>query len=38
VAIRDETGDNFDLGYVDSNIKRKLKTRIVITYKISEKK
>lgn len=38
VAIRDESGDNFDLGYVDPSIKSKLKTRIVITYKISEKK
>jgi hypothetical protein len=38
VAIRDESGENFDLGYVDPNIKSKLKTRIVITYKISEKK
>ena len=33
VAIRDESGENFDLGYVDPNIKSKLKTRIVITYK-----
>lgn len=38
VAIRDESGDNFDLGYVDPGIKSKLKTRIVITYKPSEKK
>ena len=38
VAVRDESGDNFDLGYVDPSIKSKLKTRIVITYKISEKK
>jgi hypothetical protein len=37
VAIRDESGENFDLGYVDPNIKSKLKTRIVITYKISRK-
>jgi hypothetical protein len=33
VAIRDESGENFDLGYVDPNIKSKLRTRIVITYK-----
>jgi hypothetical protein len=33
VAIRDESGENFDRGYVDPNIKSKLKTRIVITYK-----
>ena len=38
VAIRDESGENFDLGYVDPNIKSKLKTRIVITYKPSDKK
>ncbi len=33
VAIRDESGDNYDLVYVDSSVKSKLKTRIVITYK-----
>lgn len=38
VAIRDESGENFDLGYVDPNIKSKLKTRIVITYKPSVNK
>ena len=38
VAIRDESGENFDLTYVDPNIKSKLKTRIVITYNPSDKK
>ena len=38
VAIRDESGENFDLGYVDPNIKSKLRTRIVITYKPSVNK
>lgn len=33
VAIRDGSGDNFDLVYVDQNLKNKLKTRIEITYK-----
>ena len=33
VAIRDENGNNFDLGYVDQTLKSKLKTRIQITYK-----
>jgi len=33
VAIRDENGENYDLVYVDPNVKKKLKTRIVITYK-----
>jgi len=33
VAIRDESGDNFDLVYVDQSLKNKLKSRIEITYK-----
>lgn len=33
VAIRDGSGDNFDLVYIDQNLKNKLKTRIEITYK-----
>jgi len=33
VAIRNETGENFDLVYVDVGLKSKLKTRIEITYK-----
>ena len=37
VAIRDESGENFDLIYVDPGVKSKLKTRIVITYKPSDK-
>ena len=33
VAIRDESGENFDLVYVDEGLKNRLKTRIEITYK-----
>jgi len=36
VRIRDESGDNFDLVYVDPNYKKNLKTRIEITYKRSK--
>jgi hypothetical protein len=36
VKIRDERGDNFDLGYVDPNYKKNLKTRIEVTYKPSK--
>ena len=36
VKIRDESGDNYDLVYVDPNYKKNLKTRIEITYKRSE--
>ena len=36
VKIRDESGDNFDLVYVDPNYRKNLKTRIEITYKRSE--
>jgi len=38
VAIRDEDGESFDLIYVDPGVRTKLKTRIVITYKVPEKK
>ena len=38
VAIRDEEGESFDLIYVDPGFRTKLKTRIVITYKMPEKK
>jgi hypothetical protein len=38
VAIRDESGEKFDLVYVDSGVRTKLKTRIVITYKPEVKK
>ena len=38
VAVRDESGENFDLVYVDENLKKKLKSRIEITYKPSNKK
>jgi len=38
VAIRDEDGESFDLIYVDLGVRTKLKTRIVITYKVPEKK
>lgn len=38
VAIRDENGENFDLVHVDSNLKKKLKSRIEITYNPSNKK
>jgi hypothetical protein len=33
VKIRDESGDNYDLVYVDPNYKKNLKTRIEIKYK-----
>lgn len=33
VAIRDEDGNNFDLVYVDENLKSRLRSRIEITYK-----
>ena len=33
VKIRDESGDNYDLVYVDPNYKKNLKTRIEVTYK-----
>ena len=33
VAIRDESGENFDLVYVDESLKSRLKSRIEITYK-----
>ena len=33
VAIRDENGENFDLVYVDENLKSRLRSRIEITYK-----
>ena len=33
VKIRDESGNNFDLVYVDPNYKKNLKTRIEVTYK-----
>jgi len=33
VAIRDESGNNFDLVYVDEVLKNRLKSRIQITYK-----
>lgn len=32
VAIRDESGEHFDLVYVDQNLKNELHTRIEITY------
>jgi len=38
VAIRDESGEKFDLVYVDNGVRTKLKTRIVITYKAPDKK
>jgi len=38
VAIRDESGEKFDLVYVDNGVRTKLKTRIVITYKAPNKK
>jgi hypothetical protein len=37
VAIRDENGENFDLVYVNVNLKKKLKSRIEITYDPSNK-
>lgn len=37
VEVRDETGDNFDLVYVDERLKEKLRTRIRITYKPEKK-
>lgn len=36
VRIRNEDGNNFDLGYVDESLKQRLKSRIEITYKRSE--
>ncbi len=33
VAIRDENGENFDLVYVDENLRSRLRSRIEITYK-----
>jgi hypothetical protein len=36
VKIRNESGDNFDLVYVDSNLKKNLKARIEIAYKRSK--
>ena len=38
VAIREENGENFDLTYVKESFKKKLKTRIQITYKALKKK
>ncbi|MBT8378280.1 MAG: hypothetical protein KJN64_03525 [Ignavibacteria bacterium] len=38
VAIREENGENFDLVHVDANLKKKLKSRIEITYQPSNKK
>lgn len=38
VAIRDESGENFDLVHVDQNLKRNLKSRIEITYDPVKKK
>jgi hypothetical protein len=38
VAIRDESGENFDLVHVDENLKRNLKSRIEITYNPAKKK
>ena len=38
VSIRDEEGENFDLVYVDSNLKKRLKSRIEIKYNPSNKK
>lgn len=37
VAIRDENGENFDLVHVNVNLKKKLKSRIEITYDPSNK-
>ena len=36
VAIRDESGENFDLVYVDARFKSSLKTRIQINYKAAD--
>ena len=38
VKIRDESGNNFDLVYVDESLKNRLKSRIEITYKPIKKK
>lgn len=38
VAIRDESGENFDLVYVDQDLKNRLKSRIEITYNPAKKK
>jgi hypothetical protein len=38
VAIRDEDGDNFDLVYVNANLKKNLKSRIEIKYNPSKEK
>jgi len=38
VAIRDETGENFDLVHVDQDLKNRLKSRIEITYDPAKKK
>ena len=38
VAIRDENGENFDLVYVDENLKSRLNSRIEITYKQADEK
>jgi len=32
VSIRDESGDNFDLSYVDQSLRKSLRSRIEITY------
>ena len=37
VAIREENGENFDLVHVNANLKKKLKSRIEITYNPSNK-
>lgn len=36
VKIRDESGDNYDLVYVDPNLKQNLKSRIEIKYKATK--
>ena len=38
VSIRDENGENFDLVYVDANLKKRLQSRIEIKYNPSNKK
>lgn len=38
VSIRDESGENFDLVYVDANLKKRLQSRIEIKYNPSNEK